>query len=243
MIGESFDRVCLGKGRGVRIAIIDSGVHVGHPHVQEVAGGVAIGVDGSEHPDYVDRLGHGTAVTAAIKEKAPDAELFAVKVFDRVLATEVAALVRAIDWAARSHIHLVNLSLGTARAEHEDVLGEAVKRAARAGVVVIAAGQSDGVRWLPGSLPGVVSVQVDWSCARDRYRVGASASGEIVFQASGFPREIPGVPPALNLKGVSFAVANMTGFAARALEARPGSSLEELVGLLRVGLDPLQLTG
>ena len=199
--------------------------------------------DGAEHPDYVDRLGHGTAVTAAIKEKAPDAELFAVKVFDRALATEVAALVQAIDWAARSGIHLVNLSLGTARPEHEHVLGEAVKRAAQAGVVVVAAGQSDGVRWLPGSLPGVVSVQVDWSCPRDRYRVGTAASGEVVFHASGFPREIPGVPPALNLKGVSFAVANMTGFAARALEARPGASLEELVGLLRAGLDPLQLTG
>ena len=174
MIGESADRVVLGTGRGVRIAIIDSGVHVGHPHVQQVAGGVAIGADGAEHPDYVDRLGHGTAVTAAIKEKAPDAELFAVKVFDRALATEVAALVRAIDWATRSRIHLVNLSLGTARPEHEHVLGEAVTRAARAGVVVVAAGESDGVRWLPGSLPGVVSVQVDWNCPRDRYRVGAT---------------------------------------------------------------------
>jgi subtilisin family serine protease len=237
------DRSSQGTGRGVRIAIVDSGVHAGHPHVQGVAGGVAIASDGTEHLDYVDRLGHGTAVTAAIKEKAPEAELFVVKVFDRALATDVAALVQAIDWAARSGIHLVNLSLGTARPEHERVLDEAIRRARPAGVVVVAAGQSDGVRWLPGSLPGVVSVQVDWSCPRDQYSVGTGASDEVVFHASGFPREIPGVPPALNLKGVSFAVANMTGFAARALETRPGASLEELVGLLRAGLDPLQLAG
>ena len=64
-----------------------------------------------------------------------------------------------------------------------------------------------------------------------------------MFQASGLPREIPGVPPALNLKGVSFAVANMTGFAARALETRPGASFEDLVGLLRAALEPLPLTG
>ncbi len=68
-------------GRGVRIAVIDSGVHAAHPHVGGVAGGVAIRPDGSTEAGFVDRLGHGTAVAAAIREKAPDAELFAIKVF------------------------------------------------------------------------------------------------------------------------------------------------------------------
>ena len=52
--------------------------------------------------DYLDRLGHGTAVIAAIREKAPDAEIFAVKVFDRSLSTSIAALVAAIDWSTRA---------------------------------------------------------------------------------------------------------------------------------------------
>ena len=60
-------------GRGVRVAIIDSGVHVGHPHVGAIAGGVAFDEHGLEHADLVDRVGHGTAVAAAIHEKAPDA--------------------------------------------------------------------------------------------------------------------------------------------------------------------------
>jgi subtilisin family serine protease len=243
MTGEPADRCFPGTGRGVRIAVVDSGVHARHPHVREIAGGIAIGPEGTEHPDYVDRLGHGTAVTAAIKEKAPDAELFAVKVFDRALATDVAALVHAIDWAAQSGMHVVNLSLGTARPAHEPALDEAVKRARQAGMLVVAAGWSDGVRWLPGSLPGVVSVEVDWSCPRNRYRAGTGAHGEAVFRASGFPREIPGVPPSINLKGISFAVANMTGFVARAIETRAGVSFDELVGVLRAGQDPLQLTG
>src|SRR5881296_3932676 len=110
----------------VRVAIIDSGVHAAHPHVGGVAGGVAFDENGCRHSDYVDRLGHGTAVIAAIKEKAPDAELFAVKVFDRVLSTDVSVLVKAIEWAARSGMWLVNLSLGTSRAEHEAVLREAI---------------------------------------------------------------------------------------------------------------------
>lgn len=218
-------------GRGVRIAVIDSGVHAAHPHVGTVAGGVAIDEDGREHGDYVDRLGHGTAVAAAIREKAPDAELYAVKVFDRSLSTRLATLVAAIDWSARHGMHLVNLSLGTARVEHEDALCEAVARAAARGAVIVAAAEDQGVRWLPGSLPGVIAVQLDASCPRHQYRV-TGVNGSAVFRASGFPRDIPGVPPERNLNGISFAVANMSGFAARAREEAADGSIDTIVGWL-----------
>jgi hypothetical protein len=79
----------------------------------------------------------------------------------------------------------------------------------------VSAGDDEGVRWLPGSLPGVVAVQLDWSCPRDAFR-RVEYDGAPVFRASGFPRPIPGVPPDRNLSGISFAVANMTGFVARA---------------------------
>ena len=81
--------------RPVRVAVIDSGVHAAHPHVQGVSGGVGIDSTGRAHDDYVDRLGHGTAVTAVIREKAPSAEILAVKVFDRELAATGMALVAA----------------------------------------------------------------------------------------------------------------------------------------------------
>ncbi len=199
----------------VRVAIIDSGIHASHPHVGGVAGGVALDPDGREHPDFVDRLGHGTAVAAAIREKAPDADLFAVRVFDRTLSTRVAALVHAIDWAARSGMHIANLSLGTSNADHEPLLRDAIARASRAGLLLVAARDADGVRWLPGSLPGVIPVQLDWNCPRETFRA-VRVGDTIVFRASGYPRPIPGVPPARNLNGISFAVANMTGFVARA---------------------------
>ena len=68
-------------GKGIRVAVIDSGVHAAHPHVGGVAGGFSIREDGTLVDDCFDRLGHGTAVTAAIREKAPDADLIAIKVF------------------------------------------------------------------------------------------------------------------------------------------------------------------
>lgn len=204
-----------GTGRDIRIAIVDSGVHAAHPHVNGVAGGVGIRADGGLDDDYVDRLGHGTAVAGAIKEKAPDAQLFAVRIFDTRLSTQLPTLVRALDWAIEQRVDLINLSLGTSRAEHETQLGGAVRRAVAAGVLVVAAREDQGVRWLPGSLPGVVAVQLDWDCRRETYRT-ERIDGVEIFYASGFPRTIPGVPPERNLSGISFAVANVTGLLARA---------------------------
>jgi hypothetical protein len=83
--------------------------------------------------------------------------------------------------------------------------------------VIIAAGAQDGVRWLPGSLPGVWAVMLDWSVPRDRCRVDRLTADSAIFRASGFPRPIPGVPPGRNLKGLSFAVANVTGIIAQLL--------------------------
>jgi subtilisin family serine protease len=221
-------------GRGIRVAVIDSGVNPSHPHVGEVAGGIAIDEHGAEHADYVDRLGHGTAVVAAIREKAPDAEVFAVKVFDRSLSTNVASLVAGIDWAAKTGAHLVNLSLGTSRQAHEPALRAAVDRAAEHGTLIVSAYDDGEARWLPGSLPGVIPVLVDYTLARDRYRV-VDAGGVRLFRASGFAREIPGVPRERNLHGISLAVANMTGFAARAAEVSADRSLASLIRVLTQG--------
>jgi len=194
----------------MRVGIIDSGVHATHPHVHGVAGGIGIAADGREVDDYIDRLGHGTAVTAVIREKAPDAEIFAVKIFHEALAARIDALVAAIDWCARHRMDLINLSLGTDNPTHEPVLAAAIARAG--GSVIVAAGEDEGIRWLPGSLPGVVAVRLDWSCPRDEFRV----DGEMAYRASGYPRPAPGIPVDRNLKGLSFAVANVTGLLARA---------------------------
>ncbi len=220
-------------GSGVSIAVIDSGVHASHPHVNGVAGGIGIDEAGREHDDFVDRLGHGTAVTAAIKEKAPDAELYAVKVFDKELSTNAKVLVQAIDWASSRGVRLINLSLGTAKLEREEMLQSAVDRAGERGSLVVAASSHDGQRWLPGSLCGALGVTLDWKCDRDELRIATDADGVTTFHASGYPRPIPGVPAERNLKGISFAVANTTGLLARLLEGHPeASSVADLIEMV-----------
>lgn len=190
----------------MRIAVIDSGIHEGHPHVGAVAGAVHFAGD-----DPLDRLGHGTAVAGAIREKVPQADLFAVKVFDRRLSATIDALLAALAWCREQRMDVVNLSLGTANPDHRAQLEAAVRDNA---VVVSAA------HMLPGSLEGVVGVEADESCPRDRFRHRGR-----LFVSSPFPRPIPGVPPERNLHGVSFAVANMTGFVALALASTPREEL------------------
>lgn len=218
-------------GRGVRVAIVDSGVHHRHPHVGGVAGGVGIDAAGRLDRDFVDRLGHGTAVAAAIREKAPEADLYAVRIFDTALTTSIQALVAAIAWAVRSQMHVVNLSLGTATAAHEAALRGAVDAAVAAGVLIVAARDDGGTRWLPGSLSGVVAVRADAAIARDTFTIEGERDA-LVFRASPYPRPIPGVPPERNLNGISFAVANMTGFLARALEPNARCTLSGAVRAL-----------
>ena len=207
-------------GRGVSIGVIDSGAHPGHPHLGLLADGIAVTPDGREHDDLTDGLGHGTAVTAAIQEKAPGARVHLARVFHDELATSARTLARAINWAGERGCRVANLSLGTPRQSRIEVLQPAVDRAGERGTLVIAAYSHEGQLQLPGSLPGALGVCLDWDLPRHSLRIGRR-DGQRVLYASGYPRPIPGVPPTRNLNGISFAVANATGMTALALELFP----------------------
>jgi hypothetical protein len=222
-------------GRGVRVAVVDSGVHASHPHVGGVDEGIAVRDDGSLDGDFVDRLGHGTAVTAAIREKAPDASIVAIRVFWQTLSTGVQALIRGIDEACARNAAVINLSLGTSNPAHRDALSDAVSRVQARRAVIVGALDEGSMRWLPGGLDGVIPVRLDWDCARNSYRI-ADADGRRVVVASAYPRDLPNVPRERNLKGISFAVANASGFVARALEASPNASVPEIIARLESGL-------
>ena len=220
------------------MAVIDSGVHPANPHIGDVSvSGVRIGADAEIDDDIVDRIGHGTAVAAAILEKAPGIDLVAVRVFDRTLATTGEVLARAITWAAEHGARVINLSLGTSNPARAARLGAAVDDAVGAGAIVVSARESGGVEWLPGMLPNVAGVTLDSSC--DRHELIATFEGSpptVWFTASGYPRPIPGVPVERNLSGISFAVANVTGFLARLLERDEG--LRDVRDLARTLANP-----
>jgi hypothetical protein len=217
-------------GYGLKIAVIDTGVNAKHPHIQAQTHSVVF--DSADTDDSCeDALGHGTAVTAAIQEKAPQADYYILKLFGNSLRTSTSRLIQAVNWAIDHQMDIVNLSLGSPNFEHRPAFETVVRRAANAGVLLVAARYSTHTPVLPGMLDGLISVDVDWDLPRDRYRV-AHISGSPVFYASGFPRPLPGVPISRNLSGISFAVANMSGCVARACDELEDHSIDDVISLL-----------
>ena len=203
------------RGLGVRVAVIDSGISSGHPHLPEVHEGLSVDAEGKTGSDFRDRIGHGTAVAAVVHEKAPGAEIFPVRIFEATLSASPATLIAAIDAAVARGADLVNLSLGTPILAHQAALQACIDRAATAGAVLVSPSHHKSRRWLPGSLDGALGVELDW--ALDRHEMVWNPSSR-AWRACGYPRPVPGVPKEGNLRGISFAAANVSGILARALE-------------------------
>jgi len=220
-------------GRGLKIAVIDTGINAGHPHICAPTHPVFFDPD-ETNPSCEDILGHGTAVTAAIQEKAPHADYYILKLFENSLSATSTRLIRALLWTIDHHMDVINLSLGSRNLDHRSAFEGLVRRAGAEGVLLVAARYSEDAPVLPGMLDGVISVDVDWNLPRDEYRI-SNAGGSPICYASGFPRPLPEVPVKRNLSGISFAVANMTGFVARVCEGLEERSLDNVMSALTAG--------
>ncbi len=219
---------------GVRIALIDSGVNAQHSHVGFVAGGVGLSLteDGTiqQHLDYSDRIGHGTALAGILRAKAPQVELYAVKVFNERLQVSFSVLEAALRWGIAHHMHVINLSLGAANAAYRERCLALIAEAHAAGSVIVASSPPGQTNVLPAVLPGVIGVANDDRCEWGDYLY--VADDPIPFRAHACPRPLPGPAQARNFQGPSFASAHVSALLALLIEKNPGlpvSSLREML--------------
>lgn len=206
----------------VRVGIADSGLNPRHRQIGTVGGGVGVrvGSDGAIQvdDDWLDRLGHGTAVAATIHGHAPEAELYPIRIFRRRLEAHADALSYAIEWALSHELDVLNLSLGCSKGERESELERACESAA---LILVAPTGS-----LPRAPDNVVSVRDDPGLDEGEVRFERG-----VFVASSWARSLGELRRERNFHGTSFAVAHVSGMIACALAE--GVPKQEVVSALR----------
>ena len=141
-------------GKGIKVAVIDTGVDEAHRDLEgkivetKDFTGAGLG-DATSHGSHVAStiLGSGATSGGRFKGVAFDAKLYAGKVLymkDGRGRGKGSWIVRAIDWAVKNDVDVINLSLGSKKPKHgRDTLSLAVNKAVDEGIVVcVAAGNS-----------------------------------------------------------------------------------------------------
>jgi type VII secretion-associated serine protease mycosin len=160
----------LSRGRGVTVAVIDSGVFPNHPMLQ---GRVLPGTDmipGNGGGGDCDKDGHGTLVAGVIAGRsdqsspgvygvAPDARILPIRVLPDHKRSDAQDLperiAQAIDYAVAQHVDVINLSLTTTPIEH---LIQAINNADAQNIVVVAAAGNTGQTPFPALANHVIAV-------------------------------------------------------------------------------------
>ncbi|KAK1987060.1 subtilisin-like serine protease [Colletotrichum cereale] len=162
-VGQLHEAGILGKG--VKVAVIDSGVDYRHPALGggfgpgfTVSGGydlVGEEYDGSNEKtpdgDPLDSLGHGSHVAGIIAGRsefyvgvAPEAEILAFKVFGTFEGTDEATLVEATIMAYESGAGIITASIGRAHGFSDGPWATVATRIVEQGVIVTIAAGNDG---------------------------------------------------------------------------------------------------
>jgi serine protease AprX len=196
-------------GRGVTVAVIDSGLEMSAEFQNRVVAAYDFR-NGFSFATYTptDEYGHGTHVAgtiggsgalssnAAYHGLAPKVKFVILKVLDKNGAGYTSDVIRAVDFAVanrdRFGIDIINLSLGHPIFEPaaSDPLVQAVERASKAGVIVVAAAGNFGKNpetglpgyagiTSPGNAPSAITsgaVAIQGTVARDDDRIPSYSS-------------------------------------------------------------------
>jgi len=227
------------RGKGVRIAVIDTGIDTGHPDLQGVVSSSRNFVDHDSQDFVHDR--HGTEVAGIIAAVAnnqqgivgvaPEARLLAFKACWYGRAGDAAAqcnsytLAQALMAAIDSGAQIINLSLG---GPADELLTRLVALALRQGRIVVGAvSPQGGLGGFPVGVPGVIAVD----------SAGSAVPAKGVLTAPG--RDILTLLPGAAYdfaSGSSLATAHVSAAAALLLAAQPGLNAAAVQAALQASM-------
>ncbi len=231
-----------GTGRGLRVAIVDSGVEGDHPAVGgRVVTSVAVERDGEgwrvvEAPSQ-DVVGHGTACAGIIHALAPAAELVSIRVLGPDNRGNGGAFATGLQWAIEmSGAQVVNLSLSSRSDAFLGPLHELADLAYFRNVLLVAAANNVPGASYPSLFASVVSV-----AAHDGERADAwfyNPAPPVEFGAFGVNVDVAWRGGArMAVTGNSFAAPHIAGYATRIRAAHPGITPFETKAILAATAD------
>lgn len=224
-------------GRGVNIAVLDTGIERNHPDlIDNIKGGVNF--TSSDRNDWNDREGHGTHVAGIIGAVnnnfgtvgiAHEANLYGVKVLGDDGSGSLFDVIAGIDWAISNGMNIINLSLGTDT--QSLALQQMVDAAYNQGILVVAAagntGSGNDTIQYPAKYHSVIAVG---AINQNNQRASFSSTGpavEVVAPGQSILSTYIGNSYA-TLNGTSMAAPYVAGNLALKLQAYPDLSHTEL---------------
>ena len=256
------------SGKGIKIAIIDSGIDKSHPDLK-VAGGICVlpsEAYGCKN-DYNDDNGHGTHVAGIIAAQnneigtvgvAHGASIYAVKALDSIGEGTTSSILAGVDWAIKNKMDIINLSLTT---DVNDLAMKAIlDKAYKAGILIVGAagnqghasstGSEENVQY-PAKYASVIAVSATNSSKGLNRK--SSVGTEIELAAPGgsiystYPAAIDksdGLADGYStMSGTSMASPHVAGMAALYMEKYPNLSHEEIRSLLQENASDLGAPG
>jgi subtilisin family serine protease len=183
-------------GKGVRVAVIDSGIEADHPDLEgcvEVDKGVLVTLDDAGDPvltpgSHGDAFGHGTACAGIIHRLAPEARITSVRVLGAGLSGKANAFIAGLGWAIEEGFDVINLSLGTTKREWALPFYEVCDRGYFKGSFLVTAANNMTRASFPSLFASVASVACNMS--KDPLRFHYNPEPPTEFLASGIDVEV-----------------------------------------------------
>jgi subtilisin family serine protease len=223
-------------GKGVKVAVIDSGVDADHPAIGGVQGYIEIrqGPEGLiyDPAPHSDAFGHGNACAGIIRSLAPECELYSVKVLGAQLSGRGVIFAAGLRWAIEQGMDVCNMSLGTTKSDFFGTLHELTDLAYFRNVLLVTAANNMPTPSFPSVYASVIAVAAHDE--QEPYRYYFNPDPPVEFGALGIDVRVAWQNGGyVTVTGNSFAAPHMSGLVTRIRGKHPTLTPFQMKAVLR----------